>query len=72
MDNEIHNNTCHQCPDTLEELIDAMEKHPDRYQHLKVFLRRNGINNFPEFGEEYLAVSCDGFGLHRIDAVKAH
>lgn len=64
---EIHNDTS-DYPETIEELVDAMEKYPDRYQHLKVFLRRNGINDFPEFGEEYLVVSCEGFGVYRINS----
>ena len=65
---EIHNDTS-DYPETIEELVDAIEKHPDRYQHLKVFLRRDGINDFPEFGEEYLVVCNEGFGLYQIDAV---
>lgn len=65
---EIHNNTC-QYPETIEELVDAMEKHPDRYQHLKVFLRRDSSSDFPEFGEDYLVVSNEGFGVYKIDAV---
>lgn len=65
---EIHNKTC-QYPETIEELVDAMEKHPDSYHHLKVFLRRDGVTDLPEFGEEYLVVSSSGFGLYKINAV---
>jgi len=60
---EIHNKTC-QYPETIEELVDAMEKHPDRYQHHKVFLRRENSTGIPDFGEEYFAVSPSGFGLY--------
>ena len=64
---EIHNKTC-QYPETIEELVDAMEKHPDRYQHHKVFLRRENSTGIPDFGEEYFAVSPSGFGLYRINS----
>ena len=45
-----------------------MEKHPDRYQHLQVFLRHENSTGIPDFGEEYLAVSPSGFGLYRINS----
>lgn len=56
-------------PTSINELVQDMEKHPDVYQHLKVFLRRENSTGIPDFGEEYLAVSPTGFGLYRIDAV---
>lgn len=65
----MQNHNSYQCPDSIEELVDEMEKHPDRYQYLKVFLRRDGMCDLPDFGEEYLAVSCEGFGLYRIESV---
>lgn len=65
---EIHNKTC-QYPETIEGLVDAMGKHPDRYQHLKVFLRRDCKSVLPEFGEEYLVVNNDGFGVYQIHTV---
>ncbi len=61
MAKKIHNQPC-QYPETLEELVDVMEKHPDLYQHLKIFLSREYNGSLPNFGEEYLAVSHDGFG----------
>jgi len=64
---EIHNKTC-QYPETIEELVDAMEKHPDSYHHLKVFLRHENSTGIPDFGEEYLAVSPSGFGLYCINS----
>ena len=39
MDKEINNSTF-QYPLTIEELIDDMEKHPDRYKHLQFILNR--------------------------------
>jgi len=48
--------------------VEEMEKHPDRYQHLKVFIRRKNSTGIPDFGEEYLAVSPSGFGLYRINS----
>lgn len=62
----------HQIPSTLEELVDAMEKHPDLYQHLRIFLSREGNTDMPDFGEQYLAVSHDGFALYRLDSVDYH
>ena len=56
-------------PTSLDELVQEMEKHPDMYQHLEIFLRRDGIKDFPVFGEQYLAVSHDGFALYRLDTV---
>lgn len=55
-------------PTSINELVVDIEKHPDRYQHLKVFLRRETSTGVPDFGEEYLAVSPSGFGLYRINS----
>lgn len=55
-------------PTSINELVVEIEKHPDRYQHLKVFLRRENSTGIPDFGEEYLAVSPSGFGLYRINS----
>ena len=56
-------------PTSINELVQDMEKHPDAYQHLKVFLRRESSTGIPDFGEEYLAVTPSGFGLYRIESV---
>ena len=55
-------------PASINELVQDMEKHPDRYQHLKIFLRHDNSTRIPDFGEEYLAVSPSGFGLYRINS----
>ena len=55
-------------PTSINELVQNMEKHPDSYQHLKVFLRRENSTGIPDFGEDYLAVSPSGFGLYRINS----
>ena len=55
-------------PTSINELVQDMEKHPDPYQHLKVFLGRENSTGMPDFGEEYLGVSPSGFGLYRIDS----
>ena len=55
-------------PSSIDEMLSEMEKHPDKYKHLKVFLRRENSNGIPDFGEEYLAVSPSGFGLYRINS----
>ena len=56
------------CPHSIDEMVNEMETHPDAYQHLKVFLRRENSTGIPDFGEEYLAVSPSGFGLYRINS----
>lgn len=55
-------------PASINELVQDMEKHPDVYQHLKVFLRHENSTGIPDFGEDYLAVSPSGFGLYRINS----
>lgn len=55
-------------PHSIDEMVSELEKHPDVYQHLKVFLRRETSTGVPDFGEEYLAVSPSGFGLYRINS----
>ena len=55
-------------PASINELVQDMEKYPDAYQHLKVFLRRENSTGIPDFGEEYLAVSPSGFGLYCINS----
>jgi len=69
MENEINNNIICQYPSTLDELVQEMEKHPEMYKHLRIFQRCGSINEIPVFGDEYLAVSHDGFGLYRIDSI---
>jgi hypothetical protein len=55
-------------PTSINELVQYMEKHPGKYKHLKVFLRRENSTGIPDFGEEYLAVSPSGFALYRINS----
>jgi len=56
-------------PTSINELVQEMEKHPDLYQHLRIFLGRESNTGIPDFGEQYLAVSHDGFALYRLDSV---
>jgi len=56
-------------PNSIDEMVSEMEKYPDAYQHLKVFLRHENSNGIPDFGEEYLALSTSGFGLYRINSI---
>jgi hypothetical protein len=62
MAKEIHNQPC-QCPETLEELVHEIEKHPDLYQHLRIFLGRESNDSLPDFGDEYLVVNGNGFAV---------
>ena len=55
-------------PNSIDEMVNEMEKHSDVYQHLKVFLRHENSTGIPDFGEDYLAVSPSGFGLYRINS----
>ncbi len=57
------------CPNSIDEMVSEMEKHPDEYQHLKVFLRRENSTGITDFGEKYLVVSPSGFGLYRINSL---
>ena len=56
-------------PTSLDEMVSEMEKHPDLYQHLRIFLGRESNIGIPDFGEQYLAVSHDGFALYRLDSI---
>ncbi len=56
-------------PTSIHELVEEMEKHPDLYQHLQIFLRRESNTGISEFGEQYLAVSPSGFELYKIESV---
>lgn len=56
-------------PTSIHELVQEMERHPDLYQHLRIFLGRESNTGIPDFGEQYLAVSHDGFALYRLDSV---
>jgi hypothetical protein len=56
-------------PASINELVQEMERNPDLYQHLKIFLSREYTTDIPDFGEQYLAVSHDGFALYRLDSV---
>lgn len=56
-------------PTSINELVQEMERHPDSYQHLRIFLGRESNTDMPDFGEQYLAVSHDGFALYRLDSV---
>ncbi len=55
-------------PSSIDEMVSEMEKYPDAYLHLKVFLRHEHSTGIPDFGEQYLAVSPSGFGLYRINS----
>jgi len=56
-------------PSTIDKLVQEMEQHPELYQHLKIFLKRENSTGIPDFGEEFLGVSPSGFGLYRIESV---
>jgi hypothetical protein len=56
-------------PKSINELVQDMEKHPESYTHLQIFLRRESNTGIPDFGEEFLAVSPSGFGLYQLESV---
>lgn len=56
-------------PSSLDELIDAMEKQPDKYKHLQIFLRHENFTGGTNFGEEFLVVASGGFALYRMNSI---
>jgi hypothetical protein len=56
-------------PSSIDELIQNVEKHPDIYRHLQIFLSHEYTNDAPALGEEYLAVTKNGFAIYRIDDI---
>lgn len=62
------NNSTYQYPSTLDELIDYMEKHPDKYKHLQFILNREKHHNLG-LGQKYLVVDNFGFGLYELNSV---
>jgi len=61
-------NSIHQIPSTLDELVQDMEKHPDRYKHLQFILNRKKNHNLG-LGQKYLVVNSIGFGLYKLNSV---
>lgn len=55
-------------PETLDELIMDMELYPDEYKHLQFILNRPK-NHCTDFGQLYMVVNMDGFGLYRLDNI---
>jgi len=55
-------------PATLDELIMEMELYPDEYKHLQFILNRPK-NLCTDFGQLYMVVNQDGFGLYRLDNI---
>ncbi len=55
-------------PATLDELIMDMELYPDEYKHLQFILNRPK-NHCIDFGQMYMVVNQDGFGLYRLDNI---
>ena len=55
-------------PNTLDELVNDMELHPDNYQHMQFILNRQKHMNLG-LGQLYLVVNEIGFGLYRLNDV---
>ena len=62
------NNTTSQYPLTIEELVDDMEKHPDKFKHLQFVLSSKKNHNL-DLGQKYLVVNSRGFGLYVLNSV---
>lgn len=58
-------NSTYQCPLTLDELVDDMEKHIDKYKHLQFILNRQKHINLG-LGQKYLVVNYAGFDLYEL------
>ena len=54
-------------PATIIDLINQMQE--GRYTHLQIFLSRNQSNLGLGFGQKYLVVTPDGFGLYELNCV---
>ena len=53
-------------PETMEELLDAMEDPSGRYKHLRIILYRNRSSIGLGLGQQYLVVNKNGFGLYQL------
>lgn len=67
MAQEVNNSTC-QYPATLDELVDDMEMHPDRYKHLQFILNRKKHQHLG-MGQKYLVVNRAGFALYELNNI---
>jgi hypothetical protein len=68
MAKESNNSTCDYSA-TLDELIDDMQNHSDRYKHLKIILNRNHNNRSLGLGQRYLVVNNEGIGVYQLNDV---
>ena len=55
-------------PNTLDELVDDMERNPDKYKHLQFILHRKKHHR-SELGQRYLLINQDGFGVFQVSMV---
>ncbi|MBP7509067.1 MAG: hypothetical protein KA807_14740 [Prolixibacteraceae bacterium] len=62
------NSSTNQFPATIDELVDDMERNPDKYKHLKFILHRKKHRKL-ELGQKYLLVNQDQFGVFQLDMV---
>jgi len=54
-------------PADITDLINQMQE--GKYKHLQIFLSRNQSNLGLGFGQKYLVVNPDGFGLYKLNSV---
>ena len=54
-------------PADITDLINQMQE--GKYKHLQIFLSRNQSNLGLGFGQKYLVVNPDGFGLYELNCV---
>jgi hypothetical protein len=55
-------------PSTLDEFIDDMQLHPDKYKYLQFIFSREKHHRLG-MGQRYLLVNRVGFGLYQLDMV---
>jgi hypothetical protein len=67
MEIETNISTC-QYPSTIDELVNDMENHPDRYKHLQFILNREKHHRLG-LGQKYLVVNPAGFDLYELNSV---
>ena len=56
-------------PATIEDLIVAMQEPSGRYKHLQLMFYRNKSSLGLGFGQKYLVVNRNGFGLYELNSV---
>jgi hypothetical protein len=69
MKRKSKNDTCNY-PATMDDLIDAMQVNPEKYEHLQIILGRDNTGLSRGLGQEYLLVNKIGFGIYQLNHIE--